>query len=79
MKEKVLTILHFDTCSCVCLVEGGNGVPPPEKMEFGKEVKEDLNSNPEDDPTHFIAILVESLYMLRKIPEAAEVMTSCSY
>lgn len=49
-----------------------NGVPPPEKIEFGKEVKEDLNSNPEDDPTHFIAILVESLYMLRKIPEAAE-------
>nr|XP_022341498.1 exocyst complex component 4-like isoform X4 [Crassostrea virginica] len=52
--------------------KGGNGVPPPERMEFGKEVKEDLNSNPEDDPTHFIAILVESLYMLRKIPEAAE-------
>ncbi|XP_034327404.2 exocyst complex component 4 isoform X4 [Magallana gigas] len=49
-----------------------NGVPPPEKIEFGKEVKEDLNSDPEDDPTHFIAILVESLYMLRKIPEAAE-------
>lgn len=54
-------------------VEERNGVPPPEKIEFGKEVKEDLNSNPEDDPTHFIAILVESLYMLRKIPEAAEV------
>lgn len=48
-------------------------MPPPEKIEFGKEVKEDLNSDPEDDPTHFIAILVESLYMLRKIPEAAEV------
>lgn len=47
-------------------------MPPPEKIEFGKEVKEDLNSDPEDDPTHFIAILVESLYMLRKIPEAAE-------
>lgn len=54
-------------------VEERNGVPPPEKIEFGKEVKEDLNSDPEDDPTHFIAILVESLYMLRKIPEAAEV------
>lgn len=54
-------------------IEERNGVPPPEKIEFGKEVKEDLNSNPEDDPTHFIAILVESLYMLRKIPEAAEV------
>ncbi|XP_056004914.1 exocyst complex component 4-like isoform X9 [Ostrea edulis] len=52
--------------------KGVNGIPPPEKMEFGKEVKEDLNSNPEDDPTHFMAILVESLYMLRKIPEAAE-------
>lgn len=49
-------------------------MPPPEKIEFGKEVKEDLNSDPEDDPTHFIAILVESLYMLRKIPEAAEVI-----
>lgn len=48
-------------------------MPLPEKIEFGKEVKEDLNSDPEDDPTHFIAILVESLYMLRKIPEAAEV------
>ncbi|XP_062567053.1 exocyst complex component 4-like isoform X3 [Saccostrea cucullata] len=52
--------------------KGINGIPAPEKLEFGKEVKEDLNSNPEDDPAHFIAILVESLYMLRKIPEAAE-------
>jgi hypothetical protein len=64
-----MSILNF----LFSFIEGMNGIPPPEKMEFGKEVKEDLNSNPEDDPTHFMAILVESLYMLRKIPEAAEV------
>lgn len=48
-------------------------MPPSEPMEFIKDIKEDLNSNPEDNPAHFIAILVESLFVLKKVPEAAEV------
>lgn len=44
-----------------------------EKIEFGKEVKEDLNLDFEDDFIYFIVILVEFLYMLRKILEVVEV------
>ncbi|BFZ01690.1 hypothetical protein BsWGS_04730 [Bradybaena similaris] len=36
------------------------------------EVKEDLNSNPEDNLNNFIAILTESLFVLRKLPDAVE-------
>jgi hypothetical protein len=46
---------------------------PPEIMDFGKEIKEDLNANPEENSSHFIAVLVEALFVLRKIPESAEV------
>lgn len=45
---------------------------PPEMMDFDKEIKEDLNSNPEENSSHFIAVLVEALFVLRKIPESAE-------
>lgn len=37
-----------------------------------KEVKEDLNVDPEENLDHFIAILVESLFLLQKLPEAVE-------
>jgi hypothetical protein len=40
---------------------------PPEMMDFGKEIKEDLNANPEENSSHFIAVLVEALFVLRKI------------
>jgi len=46
---------------------------PPEMMDFYKEIKEDLNANPEENSSHFIAVLVEALFVLRKIPESAEV------
>ncbi len=37
-------------------------------------IEEDLNlSDPEEDSKHFIAILVECLGLLNKIPEAIEV------
>lgn len=38
-----------------------------------QEVKEDLNIDPEENLEHFIAILVESLFLLQKLPEAVEV------
>ncbi|XP_021371891.1 exocyst complex component 4-like isoform X1 [Mizuhopecten yessoensis] len=37
-----------------------------------EEIKEDLNSNPEENPSHFIALLVESLFVLKKVPDGAE-------
>lgn len=37
-----------------------------------QEVKEDLNIDPEENLEHFIAILVESLFLLQKLPEAVE-------
>lgn len=37
------------------------------------KLSEDLNIDPQDDPQKFISILIESLFILRKIPEAAEV------
>lgn len=40
------------------------------------EVKEDLNSNPEENLNNFIAILTESLFVLRKLPDAVEVNTA---
>ncbi|XP_012937750.1 exocyst complex component 4 isoform X3 [Aplysia californica] len=36
------------------------------------EVKEDLNSNPEENLKNFVAILTESLFVLRKLPDAVE-------
>lgn len=54
-------------------VEERNGVLFLEKIEFGKEVKEDLNLDFEDDFIYFIVILVEFFYMLRKILEVVEV------
>ena len=37
------------------------------------EVKEDLNTNPEENLNNFIAILTESLFVLKKLPDAVEV------
>ena len=38
-----------------------------------KPVVESLNDEPEDNPEHYMAILVESLSLLKRIPEAVEV------
>ncbi|CAI9732804.1 exocyst complex component 4 isoform X2 [Octopus vulgaris] len=40
--------------------------------EKNGEIAEDLNSDPEENLSHFIAILVESLFLLKKLPEAVE-------
>jgi hypothetical protein len=46
---------------------GGSNFSIPTNMS------ENLMSDPEEDPQKFISILIESLFVLRKIPEAAEV------
>ena len=47
-----------------------------DKTDDNQEVKEDLNIDPEENLDHFIAILVESLFLLQKLPEAVEVSIS---
>ena len=47
-----------------------------EEVARPHEITEDLNVNPEDDPVYFIAILIECLAMLRKLPEAIDVSMS---
>lgn len=37
------------------------------------EVTEDLNRDPTENLAHFLSILTESLFVLRKLPEAVEV------
>ena len=38
-----------------------------------KPINEDTNINPEDNTVHFIAILLECLALLRRLPEAIDV------
>ena len=38
-----------------------------------KPINEDININPEDNTVHFIAILLECLALLRRLPEAIDV------
>ncbi|GFO03009.1 exocyst complex component 4, partial [Plakobranchus ocellatus] len=52
-------------------------IDSPQKKTDGAEtayyeVKEDLNSNPEENLNNFIAILTESLFVLKKLPDAVE-------
>ncbi|XP_033633233.1 exocyst complex component 4-like isoform X3 [Asterias rubens] len=42
-----------------------------------KPVVESLNDEPEDNPEHYMAILVESLSLLKRIPEAVEAIKRC--
>ncbi|XP_077991947.1 exocyst complex component 4-like isoform X2 [Glandiceps talaboti] len=44
--------------------------------EEPKHITEDLNENVEEDTVHFMSILIESLYVLKKLPEAMEAITS---
>ncbi len=44
-----------------------------EEVSAPQQITEDLNVDPERDPVQYIAILVESLAMLRKMPEAIDV------
>lgn len=37
------------------------------------QITEDLNTDPESDSDHFMNVLIESLSLLGKIPEALEV------
>ncbi|XP_059163407.1 exocyst complex component 4-like isoform X1 [Physella acuta] len=58
-------------------VDSPRRVPKQDSVESSNnkaytEVKEDLNSNPEENLTKFIAILTESLFVLRKLPDAVE-------
>ncbi|XP_025095022.1 exocyst complex component 4-like isoform X4 [Pomacea canaliculata] len=45
----------------------------PNKSGVHSEVTEDLNQDPTENLTHFINILMESLFVLRKLPEAVEI------
>lgn len=56
--------MNFEQCLYIL---GGNTLKIPTNMS------EDLYHDPEEDPEKFISILIESLFILRKIPEAAEV------
>lgn len=38
------------------------------------KVTEDLNADPEADSDHFMIVIIESLSLLGKIPEAIEVL-----
>ena len=38
-----------------------------------KPINEDTNINPEDNTVHFIAILLECLALLRRLPETIDV------
>ena len=38
-----------------------------------QNITEDVNVDPESDPVYFISILVESLAMLKRMPEAIDV------
>ena len=42
--------------------------------EINKPITEDLNEDPYENPEHYMAILVESLSLLKRIPEAIEVL-----
>ena len=44
-----------------------------ESLSVQTQLSEDLMTDPEDNPQKFISILLESLFVLRKIPETAEV------
>ena len=51
-------------------------VAPVKEIQDYEEVIEDLSvSDPEADSSHYMAILVECLSMLNKIPEAVKVCT----
>ena len=38
-----------------------------------RPILEDVNVDPEDNPVHFFAILIECLALLRRLPEAIDV------
>ena len=40
-----------------------------------QNITEDLNVDPESNPVYFLSILIESLAMLKRMPEAVDVRT----
>ncbi|XP_060578510.1 exocyst complex component 4-like [Ruditapes philippinarum] len=77
----------YTVSSQALLARTGSGrrgdMSPRAMLEFGSNqrgsnfsiptnMSENLMSDPEEDPQKFISILIESLFVLRKIPEAAE-------
>jgi len=59
------------TCEFQCIFNLITEDEPPVSAETN--LSEDLTIDPENDPQRFISILLESLFVLRKIPDAAEV------
>ncbi|XP_071949291.1 exocyst complex component 4-like [Antedon mediterranea] len=55
---------------------GGLEVPSTEDDVIDDKITEDLNSKPEDDSEHFMSVLVESLALLKKIPDTVEQIKS---
>ncbi|XP_033126512.1 exocyst complex component 4-like isoform X2 [Anneissia japonica] len=51
------------------------GLEVPSTVDDDK-ITEDLNSNPEEDSEHFMSVLIESLALLKKIPDTVEEIKS---
>ena len=47
-----------------------------DRLVAPRHITEDLDTDPETDVVHFIAVLIESLAMLKKLPEAIEVLVA---
>ena len=47
-----------------------------DRLVAPRHITEDLDTDPETDVVHFIAVLIESLAMLKKLPEAIEVLVT---
>lgn len=78
------TALYLSLVSGTLLkdVSGSRSSSPTMSVVCGEkngEIAEDLNCDPEENLSHFIAILVESLFLLKKLPEAVEVYSTLPY
>ncbi|CAH1783447.1 unnamed protein product [Owenia fusiformis] len=65
-----------DRVSVIELTSPKSPNPPSFSDTVSEEIVEDLNTNPEDNQDHFIAIMVESLSNLKKLPETIEAIRS---
>ena len=46
-----------------------------EQIAAPRQITEDVHADPESDPIHFLAVIIESLAILKKMPEAIDVST----
>ena len=58
---------------CVFYTSSESLILNSEQEEYVKPIREDLKVDPYENPEHYMAILVESLSLLKRIPEAVEV------